>query len=137
MKNIIISAVGCMLASVSFAGEMNLPDGYEVVSSEKASVVIVNASTSGLMSYNRFSEEGKKSFVENDITEIITSFSCSEGVLMNPHKLIGTGCYFDGGTPINIVLYLDNGHDLIHSVSVNDKVNESEVVTFAKNFANK
>lgn len=56
---------------------------------------------------------------------------------MNPHKLIGTGCYFDGGTPINIVLYLDNGHDLIHSVSVNDKVNESEVVTFAKNFANK
>lgn len=40
MKNIIISAVGCMLASVSFAGEMNLPDGYEVVSSEKASVVI-------------------------------------------------------------------------------------------------
>ncbi len=60
MKNIIISAVGCMLAAASLAGEMNLPDGYEVVSSEKASVVIANASTSGLMSYNRFSAEGKK-----------------------------------------------------------------------------
>ena len=135
MKNIIISAVGCMLASVSFAGEMNLPDGYEVVSSEEASMVIANTSTHGLMSYNRISAEGKKSFIENDIAEIIDSFSCQEGTLFDSVKLIGTKCSFGGGKAIDIVMYLDGGRDVIHTVSVNEKVKKSDVVTFTENFA--
>ncbi|MBQ3774942.1 MAG: hypothetical protein II847_02285 [Ruminobacter sp.] len=135
MKNNILSAVACLLAPVSFAGEMNLPDGYEVVSSEEASMVIANTSTHGLMSYNRISAEGKKSFIENDITEIIDSFSCQEGTLFDSVKLIGTKCSFGGGKAIDIVMYLDGGRDVIHTVSVNEKVKKSDVVTFTENFA--
>lgn len=32
-------------------------------------------------------------------------------------------------------MYLDGGRDVIHTVSVNEKVKKSDVVTFTENFA--
>lgn len=80
MKNNILAAVACLLAPVSFAGEMNLPDGYEVVSSEEASMVIANTSTHGLMSYNRILLKAKN-LLSKMISQRLSTHSAVRKVL--------------------------------------------------------